>query len=118
MNNDPYTIEDEAPDAPGGTLKEKLHDTSESVRQSVSSASDTIRRETCHLCDSASEGIRKSPIASVVGAAFFGAAVCYLILENTHKATFRERFINGPLSDASSTVSDSFHSLFGNLKFW
>lgn len=118
MNNEPYIIHDETPDVHETTLKEKLHEKTEAVRHSVTSASETIRQETCHLCDMASEGIRKSPLASVVGAAFFGAAVCYLILENTHKATFRERFINGPLSDATSTVSDSFHSLFGNLKFW
>lgn len=99
-------------------LKEKFHETSETVKQSVASASGTIRRESSHLCECASDGIRKSPIASVVGAAFFGAAVCYLILEGRHQASFSERYLQRPLADAGSTVSDSFHSLLGNLKFW
>lgn len=108
----------ESADSTGGMIKNKLHETSETVRQSVVSASESISKGSSQLCDCASEGIRKSPIAYVVGAAFFGAAVCYLILESRDEATFRERYINRPLSDASSSVSDSFHSLFGNLKFW
>lgn len=107
-----------APASTSDTVKQKLHETSENVKQSVATASGAIRKETNHLCDCASDGIRKSPIASVVGAAFFGAAVCYLILEGRHQASFSERYIRGPLSDARSNVSDSVHSLFGNLKFW
>ena len=119
MQYDETTIEPTfAPPNTGDTMKGKFHDTSEKVKQSVASASGSLRKEANHLCECACNGIRKAPFASVAGAAFFGAAVCYLILEGRHQASFSERFLHRPLSNAGSSVSDSFHSLFGNLKFW
>lgn len=118
MQYEPTTETPVAPTGTNDTFKDKLHDKTETVKQSVASASGAIRKETSHLCDCACDGIRKSPLASVAGAAFFGAAVCYLILEGRRQASFSERYIHRPLSDVGSTVSDSCHSLFGNLKFW
>jgi len=111
-------MQQETPFGTADQLKERLKESSETVRHSVASASVAIRRETCQLCDTTSEGIRKNPIASVVGAAVFGAAVCYLLLESRSQPTFRERYLNEPLGNAADTVSSSFNSLLHNLKFW
>ncbi len=85
---------------------------------SVASCCDTLRKETCQICETVNDGIRKNPIASVVGAAFVGAAVCYLILEGRNEPTFRDRYVSGPLSDATDSVNDSLRSIFETLKFW
>lgn len=95
-------------------LKRKL----EPLKETAISARDTITEKTCGLCDSASEGIRKNPLAAVFGAAFFGAAVCYLIIERQRELSFREKYFSGPLSDAGDTVSSSLRSAYDNLKFW
>ncbi|MEP2775002.1 MAG: hypothetical protein ABJQ29_13170 [Luteolibacter sp.] len=99
-------------------IKDKLQHSFESGKESVASCCDTIRRESSQLCDNASDGIRRNPIASVVGAAFAGAAICYLLLESRHEPSFRERYVSTPLSNAGHNVNDSLHSLFGSLKFW
>ncbi len=75
-------------------------------------------RSPAEACECVSDQIRKNPISSVLGAAVFGAAVCYLILEGRHQPTFRERYVSGPLADAGDSVSDTFRSAFDNLKFW
>lgn len=95
-------------------LKEKL----EPIRESAINARDSISQKTCDLCDCASDGIRKNPLAAVFGAAVFGAAVCYLIIESQREATFRERYLDGPLADAGDSVSTSLRSAYDNLKFW
>ena len=77
-----------------------------------------VRQKSCEACECVSDQIRKNPISSVLGAAVFGAAVCYLILEGRHQPTFRERYVSGPLADAGDSVSDTFRSAFDNLKFW
>lgn len=104
--------------ANGDQFKDKLQHTLESGKQSAASCCDSICKETSQLCETASEGIRRNPIASVVGAAFVGAAVCYLILENRHQPTFRERYVSDHLSNAKDSVSDSLGSIFNTLKFW
>lgn len=85
---------------------------------SPASRCETIRKESCQICETASDGIRRNPIASVVGAAFVGAAVCYLILENRNQPSFRDRYVSGSLSDATDSVNDSLRSIFETLKFW
>lgn len=90
----------------------------EPLREPAISACDTITRKTCEMCDCASDGIRKNPLASVFGAAVFGAAVCYLILERQREASFGEKYFSGPLADAGDTVSTSLRSAFDHLKFW
>lgn len=99
-------------------MKAQLRESADSVQQSVASASGAICKETCDICESASEGIRKNPIASVVGAAVFGAAVCYLILEGRSQATLSERYITKPLSNAADSASNSIDSIINSLKFW
>lgn len=70
------------------------------------------------MCESTSDAIRRNPIAYVAGAAFLGAAVCYLILEGRSQPTFRQRYVDGPLSDAGDSVSHSINSAINSLKFW
>ncbi len=77
-----------------------------------------VSQKTCQACECVSDQIRKNPISSVLGAAVFGAAVCYLILEGRHQSTFRERYVSGPLADAGDSVSDTFRSAIDHLKFW
>ncbi len=120
QNETPYGTTP-TPNATPGTadqIKEKLQETAHTVREKATSAYGTVRQESCQLCDCASDGIRKNPIAAVVGAAFFGAAVCYLILEGRREATFRERYIDGPLANASDSVNTSLRSAYDNFKFW
>ncbi len=105
-------------DSSGSHLKEKIQDSYRSGKESVSSCCETIRSESCQVCESVSDGIRKNPIAFVFGAAFLGAAVCYLILEGRSQPTFRDRYVARPLSDASDSVNESLRSIRNNLKFW
>jgi len=99
-------------------FRDKLHNSLESGKQSAVSCCAAIRKESNQICETTADGIRKNPIASVVGAAFVGAAVCYLILEGRSQPTFRDRYLSGPISDASDKVSDSLGSAFNSLKFW
>lgn len=99
-------------------IKDKLHQSLESGKQSAASCYATIRKESNQACETAADGIRKNPIAYVFGAAFVGAAVCYLILEGRAQPTFRDRYVSGPLSNASDSVSDSLNSAYKSLKFW
>ena len=104
--------------APNGQFKEKLQQSLDSGKKSLSSCCDTICKGSSQMCESASDCVRKNPIASIVGAAFIGAAVCYLILEGRTQPTFRDRYVSGPLSSASHSVNDSLKSIFDTLKFW
>lgn len=103
----------------------KPQSTMEKGKETVSSCCDSLCSQSSQLCESTSEVIRKNPISSVVGAAFFGAAVAYLIMENRHQPTFRERYLADPLSNAGNTLStanesvqDSLRSIYDTLKFW
>lgn len=96
------------------TLNEKLVP----LKESVLSARDTINEKTCSMCECASDGIRNNPISAVLGAAVFGAAVCYMILEGSRRATFSEKYFSRPLVDAGDTVSSTLRSTYDNLKFW
>lgn len=111
MQNNPTT-------AAGDQFKDKLQHSYESGKESAASCCSTLCHETSQLCESASDGIRKNPIAAVVGAAFVGAAICYLILENRHQPTFGDRYLSEPLSNAKDSVNDSLGSIFNTLKFW
>ncbi len=102
------------PEDAKSTFQERL----QPIKDSATSACNTISQKTCGMCDCANDAIRKNPLAAVFGAAVFGAAVCYLILEGRHEPTFRERYIDGRLSDAGDSVSSSLRSAFDNLKFW
>ncbi len=113
-----HIMQHETPVGTTDQIKNRLKESSETVKHSVISASDSLRDETCKMCDCTSDAIRQNPIASVVGAAVFGAAVCYLILEGRREPTFGERYINKPLGNATDSVSSSFDSLVNNLKFW
>lgn len=109
-----YEPSKDSPEHAKSVLQEKL----EPVKQSAISARDAVAEKSCEMCDCAKEGIRNNPIASVFGAAVFGAAVCYLILEGRREATFRERYLSGPLSDAGDNLSSSLRSGLDHFKFW
>lgn len=109
-----YESINESADDLKSTLKAKL----EPLKESAISARDSIREQSCTMCDCATDSIRKNPIAAVVGAAVFGAAVCYLILEGRREASFSERYLSGPLTDAGDSVSSSLRSAYDNFKFW
>lgn len=99
-------------------LKNKLQNTFESGKDSVSSCYGEVCKSSSQICETAGNEIRKNPVASVIGAAFVGAAVCYLIMESRHQPTFRDRYVSDPLSNASNKVNDSLGSMLSNLKFW
>ncbi len=90
----------------------------EDFKNTLKEKFEPVSQGTCDVCGNVSDSIRRNPIASVVGAAVFGAAVCYLILEGRHQATFGEKYISGPLADAGDSVGTSVRSAFDNLKFW
>ncbi|MES2476360.1 MAG: hypothetical protein V4640_11300 [Verrucomicrobiota bacterium] len=96
----------------------KAQSSLEKGKESVSSCCDSICSQSSQLCESTSNAIRRNPISSVIGAAFVGAAVAYLILENRHQLSFRDRYVSGPLSDANESVQDSLRSIYDTLKFW
>ncbi len=99
-------------------IQSTLKDAVKPLEESAASAYAALREETCHLASCASNSIRKNPVPAVVGAAVFGAAVCYLILSGRHEATYRERYIDEPLADAGENINASLRSLYNNLKFW
>lgn len=101
-----------------GQIESTLKEVLKPLEDSAATAYHAIRQETCHLVSSASESIRRNPVPAVVGAAVFGAAVCYLILSGRHEATFKERYVSEPLEDASDSLRTSMRSLYDNLKFW
>ena len=108
----------DSPEQLKSALKEKFEPLKESVKESALGARDTLSQKTCEMCDCASDSIRKNPLAAVFGAAVFGAAVCYLIIERQREASFRERYFTGPLADAGNSASSSLRSAYDNLKFW
>ncbi len=87
-------------------------------KECVTSCCDSIRRQSSELCETTAEAVRRNPLSSVIGAAFMGAAVCYLILENRSQPTVADRYVSGPLSDARDGVQDALRSIFDSLKFW
>ena len=115
--NDMHTQTD--PSTSTGTqLKEKLQNSYESGKESVSNCCSSLSNCSSKACESACDCVRKNPIASVIGAAFVGAAVCYLILEGRSQPTFRDRYVSDPLSNAADSVNDSLKSIYDTLKFW
>jgi|AntRauTorckE6833_2_1112554.scaffolds.fasta_scaffold05105_5 ElaB/YqjD/DUF883 family membrane-anchored ribosome-binding protein len=94
----------------GEEIKGKISQALESGKQSATSCCTTIRDGSNQICESTADNIRKNPIAYVAGAAFLGAAVCYLILEGRSQPTLRERYL--------SEASDSLRSVGNSIKFW
>lgn len=101
-----------------GNPGQQLAETVESVRKSATSACDSLCQETSRLASCASARIRENPLPAVLGAAAFGAAVCYLILSNRQEPCFREKYLDDPLADAGEGVSTCLRDLYANLKFW
>ena len=115
MNILPKTLQSsESVAEKGETIKDKIGENLKAGKQSATSCCTSIRDGSCQVCETVSDGIRTNPIGSVIGAAFVGAAVCYLILEARSQPTFRERY----LSDASDCVNESLRSVGNSLKFW
>ena len=104
--------------ASSSQIQSTLKDAVKPLEDSAAAAYETLRQETCQLVSCASASIRKNPVPAVVGAAVFGAAICYLILSGRHEATFRERYVDAPLADAGDHINASLRSLYNNLKFW
>lgn len=91
---------------------------SENSESSIKEKFEPVSKKASESYDCVTERIRQNPVSSVIGAAVFGAAVCYLILEGRHHQTLRERYVTGPLSDAGDNVSTSVRTAYDNLKFW
>lgn len=96
-------------------VRDSIQRSTETVRAKASTCCETLSRETDKICERTKDGIRKNPVGSVVGAAVFGAAVTYFLLEACRReASFSERYINGPLEDVGNSLGSALH----NLKFW
>jgi ElaB/YqjD/DUF883 family membrane-anchored ribosome-binding protein len=99
-------------------LGESISKKAESLEQAALDAAEALRRESQNAACCASAYIRKNPLPMVAGAFAFGIAVGYLIVSGRHTPTFRERYLREPLDHANEALSDTFHRLAGNLKFW
>lgn len=97
---------------------QSVKDAVKPLEDSAAAAYETLRQETCHLVSCAAASIRKNPVPAVVGAAVFGAAVCYLIRSGRHEVTFKERYVDEPLADAGDNINASLRSIYNHLKFW
>ena len=98
--------------------EEPVTNQSEDIRSTIREKLEPVSQKTSEAYDSVTERIRQNPVSSVIGAAVFGAAVCYLILEGRHHQTFGERYVTGPLADAGDRVGSTLRSAFNNLKSW
>jgi ElaB/YqjD/DUF883 family membrane-anchored ribosome-binding protein len=115
MYSEPNTDPTASPDP---SLKDKVQQSLESGKKTAASCCESVSNQSSQLCESTCDGIRKNPLAAVIGAAFVGAAVCYLILEGRQQPTFRERYLSEPLSNANDRMHESFGSALSSLKFW
>ncbi|MGJ8634726.1 MAG: hypothetical protein ACSHX7_12485 [Luteolibacter sp.] len=99
-------------------VKAKVQNSLETARETTSTCCNTITKQTNQLCECTTNAIRKNPVSSVIGAAVFGAAVAYLILEGRKEMSFTEKYLGNPLANAGDTVGNSARSAYDNLKFW
>jgi hypothetical protein len=104
----------ETTDQLGASIDKKV----ESLEQRAREAAATVRCEAENAASCANDCIRKNPLPVVAGAFAFGVAVGYLIVTTRHTPTFQERYFREPLDHANDALSNTFHRLAGNLKFW
>jgi len=101
-----------------GKFGETINRKAESLEQIALEAAENLRHESQNAACCASDYIRKNPLPMVAGAFAFGIAVGYLIVSGRHTPTFQERYLREPLDHANDALSNTFHRLAGNLKFW
>ncbi|MES2925126.1 MAG: hypothetical protein V4819_26470 [Verrucomicrobiota bacterium] len=101
-----------------GQATATVDETLKPLEESAVAAYESLCKETKQLVSRASEKIRENPVPAVLGAAVFGAAVCYLLMSGRHEASLKDNAIFEPLADASDNVNASLRSLYNNLKFW